>query len=327
MVVNRQTGVRITSLVAELVAHLKSFAWVRGLLLLLITFALWYVVTGYVHGWDYVKAVFVYQNFDRYLRGMGGHIQPWWYYFTALLAGLFPLSLFVPAGLLVAAKQLNKLPHRLVFSWAVFTFVFFTFSLSKQGKYILPAAPAFLVLGVMGIENIFKNSFELSIKRFRNWAVGLMVAWGVAVVVFLPFYSDKIAHIQGFAVIRDVVAKQPGKMVHFGWPRSLTLYELGAPMDFVRSSRELYQKIEAGEIQSGDYLIVAESDLSESSNKDQAEKLIPFPEPPWFEHVLSVKAEKRLQVFRVLPGANLLTAPPTPEPAKINWRDAKFDTD
>lgn len=57
------------------------------------------------------------------------------------------------------------------------------------------------------------------------------------------------------------------------------------------------------------------------------EKLIPSPAPPWFEHVLSIKAEKKVELFRVLPGANMLTIPDTPELAPVNWRDAKFDTD
>ncbi len=75
--------------------------------------------------------------------------------------------------------------------------------------------------------------------------------------------------------------------------------------------------------------LVAEANLAQPGNGDltQVDKLIPYPETPWFEHILTVKAEKKMELFRVLPGANLLPVPDTPELVPVNWRDAKFDTD
>jgi 4-amino-4-deoxy-L-arabinose transferase-like glycosyltransferase len=306
--------------------QLMSMAWARGLALLGLTIIPWYALTAYFHGWDFVRAVVVYQNFERYLTGFD-HLQPWWYYFGSVLAGMFPVSLLVPFGLWAAVRRLSLLPERLVLIWAVYSFLFFSLSASKQGKYILPAAPAFLALGLVGGEAIFKNSLERVLGFLRRWAVALLVVWGIAVIAVLPFYSSKIAHIGGFEVIRNTIAKQPGKIVHYQWPRSLSLYELGSPMDYVRSSRELYGNIKTGKIVPGDYLLVGEKYMNQADDPTQTGQLIPPPTEPWFEHVLSIKAEKRMQLFRVLPGAGLLDSPPTPEPEELNWRDARFDTD
>ncbi|MGA9573956.1 MAG: hypothetical protein WBS20_08425 [Lysobacterales bacterium] len=328
-VFNRQAGTAGSAFMFDFLIQLKSLAWVRGLLLLLLTLIPWYLASAYYYGWDYIRAVFVYQNFGRYLSGFGGHEQPWWYHFQSVLVGLLPLSIFIPAGLWAVLKKLDKFPQRLVFSWAVYTFLFFSLSVSKQGKYILPAAPAFLALGIFGLASLSKLPLEHSIKRFRVWAVALMLFWSTAVVIFLPLYSGHIAHVDGFAVIKNSMARQPGNLVHFKWPRSLTLYELGAPMDYVKSSRELYQKIHSGAINEGDYLLVGDADLPGPDETDLTAtgKLIPFPSAPWFEHVLTVNAKEKVQLFRVLPGASRLAVPNTPEFAPVNWRDAKFDTD
>ncbi len=254
-VFNRQTGTTIRGIMRDFVIQLKTLAWFRGLVLLFLTLIPWYLASAYYYGWEYVKAVFVYQNFNRYLSGLGGHEQPWWYHFQSVLVGLLPLSVFVPAGLWAVMKNLRKLPQRLMFSWAVYTFLFFSFSVSKQGKYILPAAPAFLALGIFGLAAALNTPLERAVKHVRGWAIALIVCWSVAVVLFLPFYSGRIAHVDGFAEIKEAMAHQAGNLVHFQWPRSLTLYELGAPMDYVKSSRELYRKIHTGEIREGDYLL------------------------------------------------------------------------
>ena len=105
------------------------------------------------------------------------------------------------------------------------------------------------------------------------------------------------------------------------------LYELGYPMEFVRSSRELYEKIRTGEIEDGDYLLVSKRYFPGSKNKDDSFQLIPAPSEPWFEHVLDLQTERKLQVYRVMPGAKELDSPETPEPPEVIWRDVRFDTD
>jgi len=307
-------------------SQLRQMAWFRGGALVGLTSIPWYVLAGLYHGWDFVSAVAFYQNFERYISGFD-HSQPWWYYFVAIATGMLPLSLMVPFGLWFAVRRLGSLPERLIAVWAIFSFLFFTISASKQGKYILPAAPAFLALGIMGVDFIFSQSRDRVLKALKRWALALVALWGLLVVAALPFYSERIAHVGGYAVIREALTGQRGKLIHFGWPRSLTLYELGAPMRYVRSSRELYKEIRNGSISPGDYLLVAEALLPAPGHDDGANLLIPAPATPWFQLVLEVEAEKKMHLYKVMPGAGGLEPPATPEPQAINWRDAQFDTD
>jgi len=326
VVMNRQSQSTFSQFMNEFVSLLKPMAWFGGLMLLAMTIIPWYALAGYFYGWDFIRAVFVYQNFERYLTGFD-HLHPWWYYSKSIFGGMFPASLLVPVGIWVALQRLQRLPERLMLSWAGFTLMFFSISASKQGKYILPAAPAFLALGILGVGLVFKMSLDRALMWCRRWAVTVISIWAALVVLILPFYSPCIANVSDYTSIRKAVSDRPGNLVYYQWPRSIVLYELGYPMDFVRSSRELYRKIKEDKIKSGDYLLVAETYLPGADKSTQPEHLIPAPERPWFEHVLGVKAEKNLQLFRVLPGAKLLDAPITPEPEELNWRDARFDTD
>ena len=162
VLVDPRAGESLKRRAVSLIQELLPLAWARGLSFLVLTIVPWYLVTGIVHGADFVRAVVVYQNFDRYVTGFD-HLQPWWYHFGSVLAGLFPVSLLVPLGLWVAVRRAARFPERLALTWAVYTFLFFSISASKQGKYILPAAPAFLLLGMFGLEAVFKE----------NWAVAL----------------------------------------------------------------------------------------------------------------------------------------------------------
>ena len=306
--------------------HLGTMCWYRGLALLIVTLVPWYLAAGMDRGWDFVRALVIYQNFDRYLLGHS-HSQPAWYYLGSVLAGLFPFSLLIPFGFWAALKQARDFPTRLVLSWAVFSFVFFSLSASKQGKYLLPAAPALLALGIIGTEVFPGTNRERVFTWLKRWSIGVIGVWGVLVVAVLPFYSPRIAHQGQFSLIEEAISARPGELVQYGWPRSLTLYKLGAPMKYVRSSRELHEKIHSGAMKPGDYLLVAEPDLPLPGTRGRPGQMADLPAPPWFEHVLSVQAEKPMQLFRLLPGTQAMEPPPTPEPKKLDWVESQFDTD
>lgn len=306
--------------------ELRRLSWLRGLGLVLALNLPWYVLTGVKEGWEFVQAVVIYQNFTRFLTGFD-HLRPWWYYGKTLIYDLFPLSLLFPVGVYFAARRPNRFPLRLILIWSLFTLLFFSLSQSKQGKYILPAAPAIAALGLVGVQTLWSASGSRRLFQYlQRWAVGVLVVFGLAVIFALPFYAHEIGGVEGFRKIRDVRANAPGRIVAFRWPRSMTLYELGAPMDFVRSSRELYHRIGKGDIRAGDYLLADKRYLPRPS-KTPKYPLTPAPAPPYFELVLSVKAEKDMNLYRVLPGAADLPVPDTPTPPPVHWRDKRFDTD
>ncbi|MGH8373441.1 MAG: ArnT family glycosyltransferase [Gammaproteobacteria bacterium] len=301
---------------------------IRGVSLALLGIVPWYIAAGFTLNWEFVRAVLVYQNFTRFVSGFD-HLQPWWMYGQTIWGDLLPLSLLLPFALFFGFRLrfLSAFRWRMPLIWALFTILFFTISASKQSKYILPAAPAFAILALAVIDPLFinENLHRLVRRLLIGFACAVLLLFAAAVFIWLPLHKHRIGGADGFAQIRTTVASAPGKIVSFQWPRSMTLYELGAPMPYVRSSRTLYQEIHDGEIKPGDYVLVDVKYLPAGGEANDM-KLLPAPVAPWFEKVLEVKAEDPMVLYRVLPGASKQPLPQTPEPAPAQWW-WQFDTD
>ncbi|HEX5339398.1 MAG TPA: hypothetical protein VFX47_00780 [Gammaproteobacteria bacterium] len=322
MSASRSTGERIRWIVQE--------SWrmspLRGIVLALIGIVPWYIAAGFAVNWEFVRAVLVYQNFTRFISGFD-HLQPWWMYAQSIWGDLLPLSLLLPFGIWFGCRHLREFRWRMPLVWALFTLLFFTVSASKQSKYILPAAPAMAMLALAAIDPLFhtENLHRLVRRLLTGFACVVLLLFAAGVIVWLPLHRDRIGGVAGFAQIRATLANAPGRIVSFQWPRSMTLYELGAPMPYVRSSRALYREIHSGSIKPGDYILVNVKYLAAGSEAE-ALKFLPAPAAPWFEKVLDVKAEDPMALYRVLPGAATQPLPQTPQPAPAQWWQ-QFDTD
>jgi len=298
---------------------------IRGLALALLGIVPWYIATGLTVNWEFVRAVLVYQNFTRFLVGFD-HLQPRWMYAQTIWGDLFPLSLLLPFGIYFGLHHLREFRWRVLLVWAVWTLLFFTISASKQSKYILPAAPAMALLAVAAVPMLFRGRWiGWMWAALQIWAAAFILLFGVLVVAWLPFHDRQIGGLAGYQQIKAAVAKAPGRVVSFQWPRPMTLYVLGAPMPYVRSSRELYAQVHSGEIKPGDYVLVNTRYLGDSS-EPQDMKFLPAPQPPYFEEICKVKAEDPMVLYRVLPTAADVPLPATPQPAPAHWWQ-QFDTD
>ena len=326
---------RTQSLVADTDTPGTRLAWVfreawrmapmRGLALALLGIVPWYIAAGFAVGWKFVYAVLIYQNFTRFVSGFD-HLQPWWMYAQTLWGDLFPLSLLLPFGVYYGLRHIREFRWRVLLVWALFTLLFFTVSASKQSKYILPAAPAFALLALGSLNFLFADRWRTIARRvLQSWATGFIALFGILVILWLPFNDAKIGGLAGFEQIQAAAAKHPGTIVSFQWPRPMTLYVLGAPMAYVRSSRELYEEIHTGQIKPGDYLLVNTKYLLGSGEPDSM-KFLPPPRPPYFEKVLEVKAEDPMVLYRVLLPAASMLMPQTPQPRPWRWWE-QFDTD
>ncbi|MDE2234245.1 MAG: hypothetical protein KGK44_01705 [Gammaproteobacteria bacterium] len=297
----------------------------RGLALAFTGIVPWYIAAGLKVNWEFVRAVLVYQNFTRFLVGFD-HLQPWWMYAQTLWGDLFPLSLLLPFGIYFGVRHLREFRWRLLLVWALWTLVFFTVSASKQSKYILPAAPAMGLLALAAVPQLFGGRWSGRLWAvLQAWAAGLVLLFGVLVIAWLPFHDRRIGGLAGFEKIRASVTAAPGKLVSFQWPRPMTLYVLGAPMAYVRSSRQLYAEIHAGKINSGDYILVDTKYLPGGGQPEDL-SFLPVPQAPYFQQVLKVKAEDPMVLYRVMPKAMGLPLPATPQPAPSHWWQ-QFDTD
>ncbi|HEV2321322.1 MAG TPA: hypothetical protein VGT42_03090, partial [Gammaproteobacteria bacterium] len=182
------------------------------------------------------------------------------------------------------------------------------------------------------IEPVFKTDNLHRVVRLLlgGFAIAIIGVFGGLIVCFplLTLHVPRIKNlggIDGFNTIKAEVSKSPAPVVSYRWPRSMTLYVLGAPMPYVRSSRELYDRIRSGDIKPGDYLLVDKYDLP-VGDEQASTKLIPAPAEPYFTKILEVDAEDPMVLFRVNRAAATMPMPKTPEPSPAHWWD-QFDTD
>lgn len=298
---------------------------VRGIALALAPLAAWYLACGLFVDWDFVRGTFVYDNFTRFMSGAGGHENPWWLYAQSIWGDYFPWSLALPFGIVLAARRLREPGPRLALGWALATLFFFSASASKQSKYILPAAPAFVALALLALAAASHRHRSWLTGGTKAWAGLVLVAFTVAVGAWLPFLGPHIDDDATYARLRGVVGADPGTLHMYGWPRSLVLYQLGAPMPWFRDARALYRAVHDGRLKSGDYLLVPTSDLAAGGARGPY-ALDPAPAPPYFTHVMLLASKGGIEVYRVLPGAAQAPLPSTPTPPPTPWW-ARFDTD
>lgn len=306
--------------------ELWGMDWLRGIGLILLFNAPWYVAAGMQQGWEFCRAILVYQNFTRFFEGYA-HPQPWWYFGRTIWYDFFPLALLLPFGLVMAWHRRREFNVRMPMLWLLYTIVFFSISQSKQGKYLMPAAPALTVLALLPLMDGWSETIRRRIRiGFIAWAWGLLAVAAVLAILILPRYADRIGGVGDFAQIRTVIKEHPGKLYIYQWPRAMMLYELGHPLPYFRSARDLYAALNGGMLQAGDYVLADQRYLLHGDGAPHGESLAPAPQAPYFETVLDLHQDQHLVLYRVLPGAASAPIPATPEPYPVRWWE-RFDTD
>jgi 4-amino-4-deoxy-L-arabinose transferase-like glycosyltransferase len=137
----------------------------------------WYVLCA-LRNPDFLD-VFIWQhNFQRYLTPVFEHRQPFWFYVPVILVAAMPwIALFIPA---FYGKQ-NREPWQsspglFILCWAIFPFLFFSFSQSKLPGYILPSIPPLFLLISRAVDRLFLSD--------RNISAGLVGITGAMFPVF-----------------------------------------------------------------------------------------------------------------------------------------------
>ena len=79
------------------------------------------------------------------------------------------------------------------------------------------------------------------------------------------------------------------------------------------------------DIKPGSYILVADKYLPLGTEQDPT-KLVPAPDPKYFEQLIKTRAEDTMVLYRVKPEAANMPVPQTPEPPPLQWWQ-QFDTD
>jgi len=163
-----EVGAIIAPLVLAVLVFTRQIAPLRRsrptlmLLVFLAVAAPWFVTMSLYGGRDdeglsFVGRFWMHDNFARVASGVHGDRGGAGYYLEQLLYGLFPWSALVPFAVAAAASRVARVtgPPRVglifVLAWAVWIYVFFTFSQTKLHHYVFPALPAIAVLlGLLG---------------------------------------------------------------------------------------------------------------------------------------------------------------------------------
>jgi 4-amino-4-deoxy-L-arabinose transferase-like glycosyltransferase len=140
----------------------------------------WYLAVYAQNGRVFLEEFFVRHHFERLYSASLQHVQPWYYYFPVLLAGLFP---WTPVLALFPGTSFRQ-DRRLQFLAAIslFGFCLFSISLNKLPGYLLPLLPSVFAL----FAAYFAGRPLAQISRPWLWACALLIACIPLVAGILP---------------------------------------------------------------------------------------------------------------------------------------------
>ena len=111
----------------------------------------WYVVMWITHGNSYLQSFFIGDNFERFATDRFNDPRPWWFYLPVVAGGMLPWTPLALAWLgpitqwLRGRRSIGTIDLRLLM-WAVLPLAFYSLSVGKQPRYVLPVLPPLALL-------------------------------------------------------------------------------------------------------------------------------------------------------------------------------------
>ena len=137
----------------------------------------WYVAMTLEHGTAYLQSFFVGDNLERFATDRFNEPRALWFYLPILAGGMMPWSVYLllpwQSAVRVARRQrrLTGGEWRLLL-WAAVPLLFFTISIGKQPRYILPVLPPLAIL--------LARSISTRISDARRGPALAAATWGTA---------------------------------------------------------------------------------------------------------------------------------------------------
>jgi len=135
--------------------RLVTLPW-RNLTLAALVFLLiavpWYAAMTVRHGTPYLESFFVGDNFERFATDRFNEPRPLWFYLPIVAGGMLPWSMFLLVLPWPSVRDVFRRTRRLtrdelrLLVWVFVPFLFFTISIGKQPRYILPLLPPLGIL-------------------------------------------------------------------------------------------------------------------------------------------------------------------------------------
>ena len=198
-----------------------------GLAVAALVGAPWYVAMYLAHGQAYLDSFFLGDNLERFATSRFNDPRPPWFYLPIVVGGMLPWTpLAAAAGppVLLWLRRRAGVPLLVwrLSLWALMPLLFFTASIGKQPRYILPVLPPLALLLAMAIRRRLQThggardallQVPAAIVAVLLATMALLLFRARPIIVMVPtvFVLAAIAAIAAAAVVAVVAAL---------WPRS-----------------------------------------------------------------------------------------------------------
>jgi len=137
------------------------------------------------------------------VKSQGGHIRPWYYYFTNFYALTLPWFIVLLGGIPRLGKELTKEDNKsfLVFVlWICTVFIFFSCISGKRTRYLLPSFPAFSLITAYIVarwDELDKRSVWIGITGILTLIMGIVF---LLFPLSVPLVKEKYPLLEIFPV-------------------------------------------------------------------------------------------------------------------------------
>ena len=158
----------------------------------------WFAMMVHEHGVEYLSRFFIAENVARFSTETFNPSRPVWFYLPILAGGLFPWSpflvLFAPVlkNLIDKSRRLTAIEIRLLV-WTTVPLIFYTLSIGKQPRYILPVLPPLaILLAHIILERLNSKPRSSSDRLFDGATLFIGIVWmtiGVFILRATPLFD------------------------------------------------------------------------------------------------------------------------------------------
>jgi 4-amino-4-deoxy-L-arabinose transferase-like glycosyltransferase len=178
----------------------------------------WYAVMLAEYRWDYVRAFFIHENFERLIRAEHPANNRLDYYPAVLVLGSFPWMPLLGVTLLRVRRLLADGGAALYLAcWFATSFVFFTLAQSKLPTYVLFLfVPLALFAGVT-LDRLLRDGFQGRGERGLAMGLAAFQALAACAAFAVPAFRPMFAPVAATAVCLALAAILLARGPSVGW--------------------------------------------------------------------------------------------------------------
>ena len=150
----------------------------------------WYGAMTFVHGSAYLQSFFLGDNLERFATDRFNEPRAIWFYVPILIGGMLPWSMYLLVLPWRSVKEVVQRRRRLtddewrLLLWTFVPLFFFTISIGKQPRYILPVLPPLAILLARSIAQRIAST-EAVASGISRKQPGLAIATWLTAALYL----------------------------------------------------------------------------------------------------------------------------------------------